>query len=60
MPTDLSRDWTEQSVHHLCGDVYLGECDWDDWDPDGEVNPDGTEAHATSGPGLQEGGEDCE
>jgi hypothetical protein len=47
---------------HDLDDDTLGnwEGDWDDWDPDGPVDPTGTEAHATDWPGLGERGEDCE
>jgi hypothetical protein len=35
--------------------------EYDDWDPTGPVDPTGTEAHATDGPGLQEReATDCE
>ena len=57
MSIDLSSGWTAQSMSRLCGSVYLGVEDWDDWDPDGPVDPTGTEAHATDGPGLQERGD---
>ena len=47
-------------MDRLCGDVFLGAADWDDWDPDGDVDETGTEAHATDGPGLGIGGDDSE
>lgn len=57
MATNLSS----KAIDRLCGIVFLGidddtlgnwEGDWDDWDPDGDVDETGTEAHATDGSGL--------
>jgi len=58
METALSiavRDgWREcpSALDRLTDNVLLGAEDWDDWDPDGDVDETGTEAHATDGSGL--------
>jgi hypothetical protein len=63
MATDLSMSvragWREcpGALGRLTDNVMLGAEDWDDWDPDGEVDETGTETHATDGPGLGVGEE---